>query len=490
MFSWSAYLKKTQPVINNEVAVSAVHEEVERSSSVQIDALPEQRAESSFVFDHSGTKIFFDESTAAIEKIDFGQIPTRSFHFQRGLFLDIGTARFQRKAVDGHAVSFAYTDGQKEIIKKFSFYNFPYTIELEIIIRNLSSEDQSVSYPLFLGALDLSAAGFDARYQDIAIFAEGKIRHVPGKKTTELSTLDFIALRDRYYCAILQPHGTDNQGFIKSIDKKYGYCGVYLQNQSIPPGSQIGHLYSIYCGPQNTDLLASYQSNWRSLVNYGVFDPISQFLIRVLHWLYRLTHNWGVAVIFLSIAIYLLLFPMSIKQMRSMKSMQLLQPQIDMVRNTYKDNPQKMNKEIFALYKKHNINPLSGCLPILIQMPIFVALYPVLMRADELRGARFLWIRDLSAPDRIVLFPFSLPLLGNEINLLPILMAAGMFLQQKITSKTAASSQAAEQQKIMMFMLPVMFGAIFYRMPAGLVLYWLINSVIMLILQLKLNRSR
>jgi YidC/Oxa1 family membrane protein insertase len=162
-----------------------------------------------------------------------------------------------------------------------------------------------------------------------------------------------------------------------------------------------------------------------------------------------------------------------------MKAMQLIQPQIDAIRNTYRDNPQKMNKEIFDVYKRHNINPLSGCLPILLQMPVFIALYPVLMRSN-----------DLSSPDRIAFLPFSLPVLGNEINVLPLLMAAGMFLQQKITSKAASSPQLAEQQRIMMFMFPIMFGLIFYRMPAGLVLYWLVNSVIMLLFQFNVHRDR
>jgi len=177
------------------------------------------------------------------------------------------------------------------------------------------------------------------------------------------------------------------------------------------------------------------------------------------------------------------------KQMRSMKQMQALQPHVEELKKNYKDNPQRLNKEIMALYSQHKVNPLSGCLPLLLQMPIFFALYQVLMRSVVLKGASFLWIKDLSEPDRLFILPLTLPVLGNEINILPIVMAIGMFIQQKI-STFSAGGVSASQQKIMLIVMPVMFGFIFYRMPAGLVLYWLVNSILMLIYQIRLNKSK
>jgi YidC/Oxa1 family membrane protein insertase len=175
--------------------------------------------------------------------------------------------------------------------------------------------------------------------------------------------------------------------------------------------------------------------------------------------------------------------------MRSMKEMQILQPKVEELRKAYKDNPQKMNKEIMELYREHKVNPMGGCLPLLLQMPIFFALYNALMRSVVLKGAKFLWIQDLSEPDRLIVLSKSLPLLGNELNILPIIMALGMFVQQKISS-ASASGASAEQQKIMLIIMPVMFGFIFYRMPAGLVLYWFVNSTLMLIFQLRMNRTK
>jgi YidC/Oxa1 family membrane protein insertase len=175
--------------------------------------------------------------------------------------------------------------------------------------------------------------------------------------------------------------------------------------------------------------------------------------------------------------------------MRSMKEMQVLQPKIEELRKVYKDNPQKLNKEILELYREHKVNPFGGCLPLILQMPIFFALYQVLMRSVFLKGAHFLWIKDLSEPDRLFILSANLPILGNEINILPIIMTIGMFIQQKI-SMVATSPEAAEQQKIMLIILPLMFGFIFYKMPSGLVLYWFINSTLMLLYQFKIRRMR
>jgi YidC/Oxa1 family membrane protein insertase len=137
----------------------------------------------------------------------------------------------------------------------------------------------------------------------------------------------------------------------------------------------------------------------------------------------------------------------------------------------------------------HKVNPFGGCLPLILQMPIFFALYNALMRSVALKGATFLWIKDLSEPDKLFTLPVSLPVISNEFNLLPIIMAIGMFFQQKISS-AAASGASAEQQKIMLIVMPIMFGFIFYRMPSGLVLYWLVNSMLMLGFQLQMNRAK
>jgi len=137
------------------------------------------------------------------------------------------------------------------------------------------------------------------------------------------------------------------------------------------------------------------------------------------------------------------------------------------------------------MYKKYKINPMGGCLPMLLQMPVFFALYQVLMRSPELRGAPFLWMKNLSQPDRLITFKASIPFVGNDLNILPLLMAVAMFLQQKLSAPPAASQneQMAQQQKMMGVMMPVLFGFLFYNLPSGLVMYWLTNTILTVVEQ-------
>lgn len=151
------------------------------------------------------------------------------------------------------------------------------------------------------------------------------------------------------------------------------------------------------------------------------------------------------------------------------------------LKELHKDNPHKLNKETMELYKKYNVNPLGGCLPMLLQMPIFIALYQGLMRSIELKGAHFLWIKNLARPEAVPL-PFSLPVIGASINILPLLMVGMMVIQQKISQGSTTEGttpEQAKQQKMMMMFMPIIFGFLFYQMPSGLVLYWLTNTVLM-----------
>jgi len=168
-----------------------------------------------------------------------------------------------------------------------------------------------------------------------------------------------------------------------------------------------------------------------------------------------------------------------------LQKMQELHPQMEKLKIQLKDNPQKLNKEIMELYKKYNINPMSGCLPMLLQMPIFIALYQALMKSIELRGASFLWIKDLSSPEAIPL-PISFPIIGNTINILPLIMIAAMVVQQKMSTKSmgsAVTDEQKQQQKMMLIIMPIMFGFIFYNMPSGLVLYWVVNTILTIVEQ-------
>ena len=203
----------------------------------------------------------------------------------------------------------------------------------------------------------------------------------------------------------------------------------------------------------------------------------------------KIFKNYGIAIIALTILTNVLLFPFTRISYMSMKRMQLIQPQMNKLKEQHKNSPDKLNKEMMELYKKHKVNPFGGCLPMLLQMPIFIALYVALSKAVILINAKFLWIGDLSSPDRVPL-PFTLPYIGSEFHALPLIMCAGMAIQQKLSAVKIEGQDPTmeQQQKMMAVMMPIIFGFVFYSMPSGLVLYWLTNTVIMTLYQLSLKK--
>jgi len=488
---WSALVPKPQPVINKEVTTKEVATITPPSEPISAPAITKEEPSPGSLFNYSQDKfeLTFNESLAAVKEVKFRMHQDYVLPLKYGFMLQDPSASFRKESASADAVTFVHQDQNKRIIKRFIFSKSNYDIWLEISFQNLSSNPIKINPSLILGALDFSHKNIQARYQDVTIATKEKSQHLSARKSQEFPEAKFVGLRDRYFCAILEPGQDQYSGFVKKLNPEESEIGLSAREIVLAPGDQIGHKFHLYLGPQDVKILNAIKPDWSMIINFGVFDFISQILLQLLEFLYRLVHNWGLAIVILSFLVYFILFPLSLKQMRSMKEMQALQPHIEELRKTYKDNPQKLNKEIMELYRQHKVNPLGGCLPLLLQMPIFLALYQALMRSVALKGARFLWIKDLSEPDRLFILPKTLPILGNEINILPIVMAIGMFVQQKI-SMPAAASQQAEQQKMMLVMMPLLFGLIFYHMPSGLVLYWFINSTLMLIYQVRMSRAK
>jgi YidC/Oxa1 family membrane protein insertase len=242
---------------------------------------------------------------------------------------------------------------------------------------------------------------------------------------------------------------------------------------------------AVYAGPQETAFLEASPLGLSDAIDYGwaIIQPISHLLLRGLKLLYALIPNYGVAIILISIGTKLLFYRMTHQSIKSMKDMKKLQGELEEIRKKYKNDSRKMNELTMALYKKHGINPMSGCLPMILQMPVFMALYNVLNRTIELRGAPFLlWIDDLSAPDVLYHLPFELPFLGNHVSLLPIVMGLATYYQQKATT-------IDPKQKALLYMMPVFMTVIFYKFPSGLVLYWLTNTVLTIAQQYLIDRK-
>ena len=252
---------------------------------------------------------------------------------------------------------------------------------------------------------------------------------------------------------------------------------------TLQPGEVKVYTYELFLGPKKLDILKSVGSNLHKAVNFGWFDVIAQPTLFLLNFFHGIVKNYGIAIILVTILFKAIFWPITQKGLKSMKNMQKLQPKMAKLKEKYKGDPAKMNQEVMNLYKTYKVNPLGGCMPMVLQIPVFFALYKVLLMCIELRHAPFmLWITDLSSPDRLYI-GVDIPYVGG-IPVLTLLMGASMFLQQKMTPTTADPTQA----KIMLF-LPVLFTFMFINFASGLVLYWFVNNLLAILQQYMINRQ-
>ena len=484
LLTWSTFASKAYHLENKGVASKPITLPITQKED---GAAPPPHAFSKF--QNQKYAITFIEPWAAIQEVAFLKYQNAVYSLKSGFLLADKNLTFKKTGSTENSITFEARDATKKIKKHFTFHNDKYIIELEVNVQSENVQSEILNMPVILAALTSDAKNADARYQDVAVGKQDQTVHLNPLKDASFSDAKFLAVRDKYFCAILESAAGPRDVFVKKINNYTSEAGFARKAIILPAGASISEKFYIYLGPQELQPIEAVKKQWASVIHYGTFDFIAQLLLQLLRFFYALVHNWGWSIVLLSFAVYLILYPLTLKQMRSMKEMQILQPKVEALRNAYKDNPQKLNREIMDLYREHKVNPLGGCLPLILQMPIFFALYQALMRSVALKGAHFLWIKDLSAPDRLFTMPFSLPVLNNEVNILPILMAIGMFIQQKISLTKNNVGAAAEQQKMMLILMPLLFGFIFYRMPSGLVLYWFINSALTLVYQLRVNRG-
>ncbi len=485
---WSLIMPK--PKLNVPQAVVSAPQSVEtvKPDAGAVPSAVKNTTTSLIPYSCGDLAVIFDEKRAAIKEVSFKKYQSSKFSPHLGLASD-EKFNFKLLSLSPNTVIFRSLDNNLEITKKFIFSNSNYGLELEVNVQSVNPYPVTYKSSLLLGAIDFNLKTQETRFEDFTVVSADKLTHPNPRKENKFNQLKFIGLRDKYFCIILGKLPLESTAFIKNLNPGNPCLGIENKDVIIAPKTTYQEKYSAYLGPQQVKAISLVNPDWSAIVHFGTFDFISQVLLQLLDLIYKVVHNWGWAIIILSIAVYLLLFPLTLKQLRSMKEMQALQPRVEELRKLYKDNAQKLNKEIMDLYREHKVNPLGGCLPLLLQMPIFFALYQALMRSVALKGAHFFWIRDLAEPDKLFILPKSLPIIGNEINILPLLMMVGMFVQQKMsTVKSGGTSQ--EQQKIMLIIFPLMFGFIFYKMPSGLVLYWFVNSMLMLVNQLTLSKAK
>lgn len=276
-----------------------------------------------------------------------------------------------------------------------------------------------------------------------------------------------VTLAERFFCQAIKLDPGAQAETILLPSERGTIAAETRSSMSAKPGAAVSYKAKVYFGPR--DFFNLRDAGFEQAFPLGFLAKIGLVLMVVLKGLASVVRNYGLAVILLAAGVTATLSPFTLISVRSMKRMQELQPRMDQLKKKYADDPKRMNQEVFALFKEHKVSPLSGCLPMLLQLPVFFALWSAISHVIELRGARFLWIKDLSLPDRLARLP-----LGIELNLLPILMAVAMFMQTKLSQPKAQSSGPNPFSGPMM---SVLFGVMFYQVPSGLVLYWLTNSL-------------
>ena len=372
------------------------------------------------------------------------------------------------------------------VTKEIFLHNSNYSIGLRLNVKNDTASAMPVKYKLVGASALLIKPGIDERFSGIDIKTGQETKRTSARKHRKngskiyYETPLWASTRGRYFSLALEPKQQEEAYFIEKEAKKGVRSGIIIGPITVMPQDMVSREFLLYAGPNDTEQLKRASPGLAEVATFGKLTAICMVLLKLLRFFNSVVHNYGISIIMLTLVISGALFPLTRKSLKSMKDMQLMQPEVERLKKQHKDNPQKLNKETMELYKKHKINPLGGCLPMFFQFPVFFALYQVLVKSVELKGANFLWIKDLSEPDAAFKLPAALPVLGEYINILPLLMAIAMFLQQKVAQPKATQT---EQQRMMTIMMPLLFGVIFYNLPSGLVLYWLTNTTVMVLLQ-------
>ena len=407
--------------------------------------------------------------------------------------------------------------------KKFRINTNPeeeelYSIRHAVDFVNTSSNSLFLSnYKLHLGRLEPALLGggtFLGGFLNVGYYEDGDEEFIASSKfirsdgflgfggnrnpppyLTENARFGWVSLKNQFFTAILTP---DEQGIGVTVTPRTldlrndkGEPVVALEGDAhfelsgLGPNERVSRGMDFYVGPKEIFRLQKMDRNQEKVMQFGWFGAISKVLLLGMKVIHQFIPNWGVSIVLITIALKILFWPLTQISARSAKKMQKIQGPMKEMQDRYKDDPKRRNEEMMKLYRKHKVNPLGGCLPMLIQIPIFIGFFYMLRTSSELRFAEFLWIADLSQPEKLFSWGINLPLMGQYFNLLPILMGVTMYYQMRMTP-TAASAQ---QQAIFKFM-PVMMVVMLYNFSSGLCLYWTVQNLMTILQQTITNRRK
>ena len=363
--------------------------------------------------------------------------------------------------------------------KKFTFSPESYLIDMGLVFKNGSGSGFTDRAVVEVQHVMPKTKGY--AFEGPSALLNGKLEQVKLKKIEDNNrlsgTFQWLAIEDRYFMRSLIPaEPVDGVVTLAVTDDNVVISRLQRPERTFLPGETVTYGYKVFFGPKSMALLNNLGYDLGKAVQFGMFTFIAKPLLWFMNFIYSMVPNYGFAIIILTIVTKIVLWPLGNKSYKSMSEMKKIQPLMAELREKYKDDKKQMNQELMALYRTYKVNPMGGCLPMVLQIPVFFALYRMLYSAIELRHTPFLlWITDLSAPDRLFEFGFSIPFMQPPygIPVLTLVMGATMFLQQKMAPPPGDPAQAK-----MMMIMPVVFTFIFINFSSGLVLYWLINNVL------------
>lgn len=421
-----------------------------------------------------------------------GFSPPLSILFENANFSFPAKPKFELTLADETKAVFVWRSQEAEITKTISLDKDSYLADVNVEMKNRTDKELTGRAALLWsgavmpkergGFLNLLKGPEDR--EALVFYLNGKVTREtssPGAKKEQTGSVLWAGLESRYFIGAVIPRVHSDELSVlygeKNLDSlKKGALGLWngaaLPSFTIPPGDSAKSAFSVYAGPKDIDKLKAVGVKMEEAIDYGWFTIVAIPILYLLKFFYGLIHNYGIAIILLTIFVKLLLHPINVKSLKSMKAMQTLQPRLKEIQKKYAGDKQKINAETMQLFKSHKVNPMGGCLPMLLQFPIYIALYKVLWNSIELYHAPFFWFyKDLSAPD-----PYFIT---------PILLGIFMVAQQKLTPQTSADPA---QQKMMMLM-PVMFSLFMLFLPSGLVVYILVNTVMSVTQQYMYNHG-
>lgn len=321
-----------------------------------------------------------------------------------------------------------------------------------------------------------------------------------GRAETMAAAFQWVGLEDRYFLLSVIPLTNNRiQAEARLAEVEGGMAPILMMNRPqlrIEAGKAVSDAYKIFLGPKKYSLLTSAE-----YAKYRLDAILDGFVLtkwlgiafeQLIFLIHEVISNYAIVIIIVTILIKIVLHPLTNKSFVSMRKMQLIQPKMAALKEQFKSDPKRLNEEMMKLYKKEGVNPMGGCLPMLLQLPIFIALYQVLPRLADIKDVSFLWIRDLSSPDTVATIEAfrNIPLLPYHLNILPLIMTVFSILQTKLTSPTSGrADQMQQQQSKMMMFMPILFLLLFWNMPSGLVLYWTTQTVVSILQQMYINKK-